>query len=89
MPAGRQATEGHSRNALWNALRRGGFRLGYVPISSDSNSFANRFSSSSYVDPPSFIFQLTADTHHPESVPGSVPESVLAGRPSVVELKLS
>ena len=45
------------------------FRLEYVPISSDSNSFANRFSSLSYVDPPSFNAQLTADTHHPESVP--------------------
>ena len=61
-PAGRQATEGRSRNALWNAPGRGAFWLGHVSISSDSNSFANRFSSSSYVDPPSFRLQLTPGT---------------------------
>ena len=90
-PAGRQATEGRSRNALWNAPGnalwnapgRGAFRLGYLPISSDSDSFANRLSSSSYVDPPSFRLQLTPDIHHPESVPGSVPkERLAAGRPA-------
>ena len=48
----------------------------YLHVSSDANSFANRFSSSSYVDPPSFRLQLTPDTHHPESVPRSVPRSV-------------
>ena len=66
----------------------GVFYMEYLHVSSDANSFTNRFSSSSYVDPPSFSAQLTADTHHPESVPGSVPQSVLAGRPAV-ELKLS
>ena len=57
--------------------------MGYVPISSDSDSFANRLSSSSYVDPPSFSLQLTPDTHHSESVPRSVPDSVSDdGRPT-------
>ena len=50
--------------------------MGYSAMSSGSNSFANRLSSSSYVDPPSFSVQLTPDIHHPESVPRSVPESV-------------
>ena len=44
----------------------------YLRVSSDSNSFANQLRSSSYVDPPSFSIQLTADTHQPESVPRSV-----------------
>ena len=68
-PAGRQATEGRSRNALGNAPGRGAFQMEYLHVSSDSNSFANRLSSSSYVDPPSFSVQLTLGTHHPESVP--------------------
>ena len=58
--------------------REGVFWMEYLHVSSDSNSFANRLSSSSYVDPPSFSVQLTPDTHHPESVP----ESVSAGRRS-------
>ena len=45
------------------------FLLEYVAISSDSNSFAIRFSSSSYVDPPSVRVLLAADTHHPRTVP--------------------
>ena len=71
-----------SRNAVERSSE-GVFWMEYLRVSSDSNSFANRLSSSSYVDPPSFSVQLTADTHHPESVPGSVPESVSAGRPAV------
>ena len=53
-PAGRQATEGRSRNVLWNAPGLDVFRLGYVAISSDSDSFATRLSPLSYVAPPSF-----------------------------------
>ena len=87
-PAGRQATEGRFRDRAVERSRErsversseGVFWMEYLHVSSDSNSFANRLSSSSYVDPPSFSVQLTADTHHPESVPGSVPESVSAGR---------
>ena len=72
-----------SRNAVERSSE-GVFWMEYLHVSLDSNSFANRLSSSSYVDPPSFSGQLTADIHHPESVPGSVPESVSAvGRPAV------
>ena len=65
-------------------------QMGYVQVSSEADSFADRLNSSSYVDPPSFSLQLTPDTHHPESVPRSVPESVsrTAGRP-YTHLKLS
>ena len=79
-----------SRNAVERSSE-GVFWMEYLRVTSDSNSFANRLSSSSYVDPPSFNVQLTADTHHPESVPGSVPESVSrpsGGRP-YTDLKLS
>ena len=82
--------QGSSRNAVERSSE-GVFWMEYLRVSLDSNSFANRFSSSNYVDPPSFSVQLTADTHHPESVPGSVPESVsrpAVGRP-YTELKLS
>ena len=51
------------------ALQGREFRLDYVGVSSSSNSIANRFSSLSYVDYLSFSFQLTPDTHHPETVP--------------------
>ena len=53
------------------------FWIWYIHVSSELNSFANRLSSSRYVDPPSFNVQLTAGTHHPDSVPGSVPEKRL------------
>ena len=65
-------------NVLWAAPRGGGFRLGYVAISSDSDSFANGFSSSSYVDPPSF---RSPDAHHPRSVTKQRSEKAF-GRPS-------
>ena len=60
-------------NALWNAPGRGVFRLGYVTISSEANSFANRLRLSSYVDPPSFSFQLTPDTTFLRAFQKSVP----------------
>ena len=76
------------RNAVERS-REAIFWMWYLRVSSDSNSFANRLSSWSYVDPPSFSVQLTADTHHPESVPGSVPESVAAAGRPYTQLKLS
>ena len=42
-----------SRNAVERSSE-GVFLMGYLRVSSDFNSFANRLSSSSYVDPPSF-----------------------------------
>ena len=74
--------QGSSRNAV-EPSSECVFWMEYLHVSPDSNSIANRLRSSSYVDPPSFSVQLTADTHHPESVLGSVPQSVLAGRPAV------
>ena len=76
-----------SRNAVERSIG-GGFWMEHLRVSSDSNSFANRLSSSSYVDPPSFNVQLIPDTRHPESGTGSVPESVSDGRP-YTQLKLS
>ena len=68
-----------SENAQWNALGE---------VFSEWDIYT-----SSYVDPPSFSVQLTPGTHHPESVPRSVPETVSAvGRPVgllYTELKLS
>ena len=72
-----------SRERSVERSSEGGFWMEYLHVSSDSDSFANRLSSSSYVDPPSFRLQLTPDTHHPESVPGSVPESVRPAGPAV------
>ena len=71
-PAGRQATEGRFRDRAVERSRErcversseGVFWMEYLRVSSDSNSFANRFSSSNYVDPPSLNVQLTTDTHH-------------------------
>ena len=57
-----------SRNAV-ERFSEGVFWMEYLHVSSDSDSFANRFSSSSYVDPPSFSVQLAADTDHPDTVP--------------------
>ena len=76
-PAGRQATEGRFRDRAVERSRErsversseGGFWMEYLHVSSDSDSFANRLSSSSYVDPPSFSVQLAADTDHPDTVP--------------------
>ena len=45
----RNAVERSSEGVVW---------IECLDVSSDSNSFANRFSSSSYVDPPSFNVQL-------------------------------
>ena len=61
-PAGRQATEGRfrdrvverSRERSVERSREGVFWMEYLYVSSETNSFANRFSSSSYVNPPSF-----------------------------------
>ena len=41
-------------DSVTGAWQGGGFRLGHVPMSSRSNSFANRFSSLRNVDPCSF-----------------------------------
>ena len=72
-PAGRQATEGRFRDRAVersrDRSREGVFWMEYLHVSSDSNSFANRFSSSSYVDPPIVRVQLASDIHHPETVP--------------------
>ena len=70
-----------SRNLVWNSPVRMFSGWSIFASRQTLNSFANRLSSSRYVDPPSFRVQLTLDTHHPESVPGSVPESVRPGRP--------
>ena len=63
----------------WEGSREGGFEMEYLHVFSDSNFFANRLSSSSYVDPPSFRVQLTPDIRHPESVLRSVPKERSAG----------
>ena len=64
----RRATAGSLWERSVERSSEGGFWMEYLHVSADSSSIANRFSSSSYVDPPSFRLRLTPDIHHPESV---------------------
>ena len=69
-PAGRHATEGHhtsvtTKRDTVSRSKEGCFPLGYVGVSSDANSFPNRFSSSSYVDPWCSNPHIMLDTDHP------------------------
>ena len=69
-PAGRHATEGHhtsvtTKRDTVSRSKEGCFPLGYVGVSSDANSFPNRFRSSSYVDPGCSNPHIMLDTDHP------------------------